>query len=144
MVARGWLTITLGSTTMCCSLSPCGAKCWTICLSYGTSLKPIYWMKTANTVWGKIHFPQIFFFSLFIFLPSVFLFTVFCLICCLVILFFFAKINTIRDTGQGLNRVQSAPRIGKAMHTILHKVQTKVWPFTSCLQFLLKQISYLG
>jgi len=33
---------------------------------------------------------------------------------------------SLRDTGQGLNRVQSAPAIGKAMHEILHRAQRKV------------------
>lgn len=33
---------------------------------------------------------------------------------------------SLRDTGQGLNRVQSAPTIGKAMHEILHRSQRKV------------------
>merc|ERR1719347_2429195 len=33
---------------------------------------------------------------------------------------------SLRDTGQGLNRVQSAPAIGKAMHEILHRSQRKV------------------
>jgi hypothetical protein len=30
------------------------------------------------------------------------------------------------DTGQGLNRMQSAPRVSKTMHAILHKVQSEV------------------
>merc|ERR1712083_1010456 len=30
------------------------------------------------------------------------------------------------DTGQGLNRMQSAPRVSKTMHQILHKVQSEV------------------
>lgn len=30
------------------------------------------------------------------------------------------------DTGQGLNRVQHAPRVSKSMHQILHKVQSEV------------------
>jgi len=30
------------------------------------------------------------------------------------------------DTGQGLNRMQSAPRVSKKMHHILHKVQSEV------------------
>eukprot|EP00931_Biecheleriopsis_adriatica_P073992 TRINITY_DN48181_c0_g1_i1.p1 TRINITY_DN48181_c0_g1~~TRINITY_DN48181_c0_g1_i1.p1 ORF type:complete len:623 (+),score=153.15 TRINITY_DN48181_c0_g1_i1:64-1869(+) len=30
------------------------------------------------------------------------------------------------DTGQGLNRVQQAPKVSRAMHTILHKVQSEV------------------
>jgi len=33
---------------------------------------------------------------------------------------------SLRDTGQGLNRVQSAPTIGKSMHEILHRSQRKV------------------
>jgi len=33
---------------------------------------------------------------------------------------------SLRDTGQGLNRVQSAPAIGRAMHEILHRAQKKV------------------
>jgi len=33
---------------------------------------------------------------------------------------------SLRDTGQGLNRVQSAPSIGRAMHEILHRAQKKV------------------
>lgn len=32
----------------------------------------------------------------------------------------------LRNTGQGLNRVQQAPRIGKAMHNILAHCQRKV------------------
>ncbi|KAL6070722.1 B box-type domain-containing protein [Balamuthia mandrillaris] len=32
----------------------------------------------------------------------------------------------LRDTGQGLNRVQRAPRISKTMHTILHQTQCKL------------------
>src|SRR5690606_34783511 len=32
----------------------------------------------------------------------------------------------LKDTGQGLNRVQNAPRIGKAIHSILHLTQQKV------------------
>jgi hypothetical protein len=32
----------------------------------------------------------------------------------------------LTDTGQGLNRVQHAPRIGKAIHRILHSVQSRV------------------
>ena len=32
----------------------------------------------------------------------------------------------LRDTGQGLNRVQSAPRVHKLIHHILHKVQQQV------------------
>eukprot|EP00747_Dinoflagellata_sp_TGD_P093816 gnl/TRDRNA2_/TRDRNA2_165887_c0_seq1.p1 gnl/TRDRNA2_/TRDRNA2_165887_c0~~gnl/TRDRNA2_/TRDRNA2_165887_c0_seq1.p1 ORF type:complete len:183 (-),score=31.14 gnl/TRDRNA2_/TRDRNA2_165887_c0_seq1:69-617(-) len=30
------------------------------------------------------------------------------------------------DTGQGLNRLQSAPRVSRTMHQILHKVQSEV------------------
>jgi len=30
------------------------------------------------------------------------------------------------DTGQGLNRMQSAPRVSRLMHAILHKVQSEV------------------
>merc|ERR1712217_540371 len=30
------------------------------------------------------------------------------------------------DTGQGLNRLQSAPRVSRMMHSILHKVQSEV------------------
>ena len=33
---------------------------------------------------------------------------------------------SLRDTGQGLNRVQSAPTIGKHMHEILHRSQRKL------------------
>jgi len=33
---------------------------------------------------------------------------------------------SLRDTGQGLNRVQSAPSIGRAMHEIIHRAQRKV------------------
>ena len=33
---------------------------------------------------------------------------------------------SLRDTGQGLNRVQSAPTIGKHMHEILHRSQKKL------------------
>lgn len=33
-----------------------------------------------------------------------------------------------RDTGQGLNRVQAAPRISKAMQNLVHKVQLRVGP----------------
>merc|ERR1711970_247830 len=33
---------------------------------------------------------------------------------------------SLRDTGQGLNRVQSAPAIGRAMHDILQRAQRKV------------------
>lgn len=33
---------------------------------------------------------------------------------------------SLRDTGQGLNRVQSAPAIGRAMHDILHRAQKQV------------------
>jgi len=32
----------------------------------------------------------------------------------------------LRDTGQGLNRVQSAPKTSRMMHTILHKAQKSV------------------
>jgi len=34
----------------------------------------------------------------------------------------------LKDTGQGLNRVQAAPRISKAMQNIVHKVQQRVGP----------------
>ena len=33
---------------------------------------------------------------------------------------------SLRDTGQGLNRVQSAPSIGRAMHEIIQRAQRKV------------------
>ena len=33
---------------------------------------------------------------------------------------------SLRDTGQGLNRVQSAPAIGRAMPDILQRAQRKV------------------
>ena len=33
---------------------------------------------------------------------------------------------SLRDTGQGLNRVQSAPSIGRAMHDIIQRAQRKV------------------
>jgi hypothetical protein len=36
------------------------------------------------------------------------------------------NIYKLRDTGQGLNRVQSAPRVSRMMHTILSQAQTKV------------------
>ncbi|KAJ3352176.1 hypothetical protein HDU91_006028 [Kappamyces sp. JEL0680] len=32
----------------------------------------------------------------------------------------------LRDTGQGLNRVQAAPRVSRMMHTILNRAQQKV------------------
>nr|KAJ3417941.1 hypothetical protein HK105_000567 [Polyrhizophydium stewartii] len=32
----------------------------------------------------------------------------------------------LRDTGQGLNRVQAAPRVSRVMHTILHRAQQRV------------------
>jgi len=32
----------------------------------------------------------------------------------------------LRDTGQGLNRIQSAPSIGRVMHSILHNTQMKI------------------
>ncbi|KAJ3037754.1 hypothetical protein HDV00_001339 [Rhizophlyctis rosea] len=32
----------------------------------------------------------------------------------------------LRDTGQGLNRVQAAPRVSRMMHTILHRAQQRV------------------
>jgi len=32
----------------------------------------------------------------------------------------------LRNTGQGLNRVQAAPRVGKSMHNILHQCQQKL------------------
>lgn len=32
----------------------------------------------------------------------------------------------LRDTGQGLNRVQPAPKTSRMMHTILHRAQKKV------------------
>lgn len=32
----------------------------------------------------------------------------------------------LTDTGQGLNRLQSAPRIGRAMHNILYATQRKL------------------
>ena len=32
----------------------------------------------------------------------------------------------LRDTGQGLNRVQPAPRIARTMHAILNKAQRSV------------------
>nr|XP_052925766.1 uncharacterized protein EV422DRAFT_529271 [Fimicolochytrium jonesii]KAI8821128.1 hypothetical protein EV422DRAFT_529271 [Fimicolochytrium jonesii] len=32
----------------------------------------------------------------------------------------------LRDTGQGLNRVQAAPKVSRIMHTILHRAQKKV------------------
>ncbi|TPX64077.1 hypothetical protein SpCBS45565_g06170 [Spizellomyces sp. 'palustris'] len=32
----------------------------------------------------------------------------------------------LRDTGQGLNRVQAAPRVSRMMHTILHRAQKRV------------------
>jgi hypothetical protein len=32
----------------------------------------------------------------------------------------------LRDTGQGLNRVQAAPKTSRLMHSILHKAQTSV------------------
>jgi len=33
---------------------------------------------------------------------------------------------SLRNTGQGLNRIQSAPRIGKEMYNILHRVQSLI------------------
>jgi len=39
-----------------------------------------------------------------------------------------ANIYKLKDTGQGLNRVQPAPRISKAMQAIVHKVQLRVGP----------------
>lgn len=32
----------------------------------------------------------------------------------------------LRDTGQGLNRVQPAPKTSRMMHAILHRAQTNV------------------
>jgi len=32
----------------------------------------------------------------------------------------------LRDTGQGLNRVQSAPRVSRTMHSILYKAQSDI------------------
>ena len=32
----------------------------------------------------------------------------------------------LRDTGQGLNRVQAAPKTSRFMHEILHKAQTNI------------------
>src|SRR5258708_27762349 len=32
----------------------------------------------------------------------------------------------LRDTGQGLNRVQAAPKTSRMMHTILHNAQNSV------------------
>lgn len=32
----------------------------------------------------------------------------------------------LRDTGQGLNRVQAAPKTSRMMHAILHKAQSSV------------------
>jgi hypothetical protein len=32
----------------------------------------------------------------------------------------------LRDTGQGLNRVQSAPKVSRLMHTILHRAQQRL------------------
>jgi hypothetical protein len=32
----------------------------------------------------------------------------------------------LRDTGQGLNRIQASPKTSRMMHTILHKAQTSV------------------
>ncbi|CAG8535128.1 6296_t:CDS:10, partial [Dentiscutata erythropus] len=36
-----------------------------------------------------------------------------------------SNIYRLRDTGQGLNRVQNCPAVSKAMHTILHRAQQK-------------------
>ncbi|CAG8536330.1 7519_t:CDS:10 [Gigaspora rosea] len=36
-----------------------------------------------------------------------------------------SNIYKLRDTGQGLNRVQNCPAVSKAMHTILHRAQQK-------------------
>lgn len=38
------------------------------------------------------------------------------------------NVYKLKDTGQGLNRVQSAPRISRAMQNIVHKVQLRVGP----------------
>lgn len=32
----------------------------------------------------------------------------------------------LRDTGQGLNRVQAAPKTSRMMHTLLHRAQKSV------------------
>ena len=32
----------------------------------------------------------------------------------------------LRDTGQGLNRVQAAPKTSRMMHAILHRAQTNI------------------
>ncbi|KAI8812789.1 hypothetical protein BJ742DRAFT_791834 [Cladochytrium replicatum] len=37
-----------------------------------------------------------------------------------------SNVYRLRDTGQGLNRVQAAPRTSRAMHNILHRAQQKV------------------
>src|SRR5690348_1612107 len=33
---------------------------------------------------------------------------------------------SLRDTGQGLNRVQDCPRVGRAMRNIIHRVHQRV------------------
>jgi hypothetical protein len=43
----------------------------------------------------------------------------------------------LRNTGQGLNRVQAAPRVGKVMYNVLSTVQRKVGPWIgSCVVHL--------
>eukprot|EP00842_Homolaphlyctis_polyrhiza_P003835 jgi/Hompol1/4452/HPOL_000214-RA len=37
-----------------------------------------------------------------------------------------SNVYRLRDTGQGLNRVQAAPRVSRIMHTILHRAQQRV------------------